>query len=329
MYFGLAKCAGLSASLTAKGQNYFIFSGHSQEASSIPIFVLYMKEKKEKNQIIEKLRNKYRLVILNDETFEEKLSLRLSRLNVFVVVGVTTVLLVALTTIIIAFTPLREYIPGYSSTALKRQAMENALRVDSLERILHNYEQYMMIVQGIVNGEPVNFDTGDTAGVAQPDEEAFAISSADSALRQEVEDEDRYNISRKTHSGGKNILENYTFFPPLQGVVTDDFNPTKGHFGIDIVSGEDEPVLCTLDGTVIFSSWTSDAGHVIAVQHSGDLFSIYKHNSVLLKKQGDRVMAGEAIAIVGNSGEQTTGPHLHFELWFNGSPMDPAKYMNL
>jgi murein DD-endopeptidase MepM/ murein hydrolase activator NlpD len=288
-----------------------------------------MKEKKEKNQLLERLRNKYRLVILNDETFEEKLSLRLSRLNVFVVVGVVGVLLVALTTIIIAFTPLREYIPGYSSTALKRQAMENALRVDSLERTLRNYEQYMMIVQGIVEGNPVSFETADTQGVAPPEEQDFTVSSADSALRDEVAQEDRYNISRKPVSSGRNILENYTFFPPLKGVVTDDFNPSNEHYGVDIVSGEDEPILCTLDGTVIFSSWTSSSGHVIAVQHAGDLFSIYKHNSVLLKSQGDRVQAGEAIAIVGNSGEETTGPHLHFELWFNGSPMDPTKYMNL
>ncbi len=287
-----------------------------------------MKQKKEQNKLIEKLRNKYRLVVLNDETFEEKLSIRLSRLNVFVLAGVIGVLLIAGTTILIAFTPIREYIPGYSSTSLKRQAMENALKVDSLEREIQNYEQYLRIVQGIVSGEPMTFESGDTNSIDQPLEDDFVVSKEDSLLRENVEQEDRYNIGASPTNKKQNLLENYSFFTPLKGVITADFEARKDHFGVDIVSGEDEPILSTLDGTVVFSSWTSDAGYVIAVQHKGDLFSVYKHNSVLLKKQGDPVKAGEVLAIVGNSGEETTGPHLHFEIWFNGSPIDPTKYMH-
>lgn len=275
---------------------------------------------------VERLKNKYRLVILNDDTFEEKLSFRLSRLNVFVATGLSVITLIALTIILIAFTPLREYIPGYSSTSLRRQALENAMITDSLRRVIANQERYVEIINGVISGNLPEYDTADVVEPTGTDSIEMPPSREDSALREQVAQEERYNIFEDGTDQGSE-LANLTFFSPIKGVISGKFDPQTDHFAVDIVAAENEPILAVLDGTVLLSTWSSDEGYVIALQHAGGIISVYKHNSILLKEQGEVVQGGEAIAIIGNSGHLSTGPHLHFELWNNGIAVDPESYI--
>ncbi len=279
-------------------------------------------------KITEKWRNKYRLVILNDENFEEKLSLKLSRLNVFVIISLGSVILITGTIILIAFTPLREYIPGYSSTALKRQAYNNAIRVDSLETSLAQYQQYLNIIKGVVSDEPIEY-IGDTIERTPSNVTASAItlepSKQDSLLRLQVEQEEAFNLQGSDVRS--NPLLSYVFFTPVRGEIIQGFSPEENHFAVDIVTKTNEPVKSCLKGTVLFAEFSAQTGYTIVVQHANNLTSIYKHNSTLFKKQGDRVRAGEVIAIIGNTGELTTGPHLHFELWYNGQPINPEDFL--
>lgn len=277
-----------------------------------------------KKILTEKLRNKYRLVILNDDTFEEKVSLRLSRLNVFVVAGLSAILLVAGTTLIIAFTPLREYVPGYSSTALKRQSVQNSLKVDSLERQLAFNENYLSIIQGVISGELVEFETNtpDTNLTVGSDLES-GVSEEDRMLREDVDRESQFDVARDLTPHAAHL----NFTAPIKGIVNSNFDADIKHYGVDVLATENEPVLATLDGTVVFSNWSTGQGHVVCVQHADNLFSLYAHNSAILVAVGDRVEAGKAIALIGNSGRETTGPHLHFELWHQGKPLDPEKYI--
>jgi len=287
-----------------------------------------MKAENDKKKLREKLRNKYRLVILNDDTFEEKLSLKLSRLNVFFIVGFASIFLVASTILLIAFTPLREYIPGYSSTALRQKALELVQTTDSLENQLSYNQRYLLNIRNIVEGKPT-IDFSDTliADSTIQAELSKETSPEDQALRAFVEEEERFNISG---SADKSVIDpvSFSFFSPIKGLVSNIFNPGEDHLGVDIVAGENEVIKSVQDGIVIFSEWTSETGHVIIIQHPGDFISVYKHNSALLKEQGELVKAGEPVAIIGNSGELTSGPHLHFELWFDGNPVNPENYVN-
>jgi murein DD-endopeptidase MepM/ murein hydrolase activator NlpD len=155
----------------------------------------------------------------------------------------------------------------------------------------------------------------------------LTASEKETQFREQVEEQDRYNLNNAMSDTRMSEISNYYFFTPLKGKVTTTFNPALKHYGIDVVAPKNEAVKSTLDGTVIFAGWTSETGHVIQIQHSNNLVSLYKHNSVLLKKEGEEVKAGEAIAITGNSGELTTSPHLHFELWYDGKPIDPQELM--
>ncbi|MCO6500763.1 MAG: M23 family metallopeptidase [Vicingus serpentipes] len=283
---------------------------------------------KEKPKKFQKLKNKYRLVILNDDTFEEKISFRLSRLNVFVAAGLSSLVLIVLVTLLIAFTPLREFIPGYANVMIRKQGVENTLKLDSLTTVLKQQEMYIENIRHIIQGNPIQFDqttivdTSVNYGLITniPVEE-------DSLLRNMVETEEKYNLFSVAGSTSGNNISSFTFFKPLKGIVTNRFNVKKQHFGIDVVAPKNEAIKATLDGTVIFAEWTAKTGYVIQLQHSNNLISVYKHNSVLHKEVGNHVKAGEVIAIVGNSGELSTGPHLHFEFWYNGIPINPEDYM--
>lgn len=286
-----------------------------------------MAKSKERQKYIDRLKSKYRFNILHDESFEEMWSMRLSRLNVIAFFGGIAILIITLVTVLIAFTPLREFIPGYPDGSTRRNIVINALRVDSLERELKQWKNYYSNINEILRGgEPKSI-------VSKPDsaikykEIRFTRSVEDSLLRLQIEEDEMYNLSvfdgRKTGNSIQNIL----FFTPVKGVITSTFNVQQGHFGVDVVAAPNEAVVAIADGTVTLSTWTLETGNVIQIQHDDNLISIYKHNSQLLKKQGTRVKAGETIAIIGNSGELTTGPHLHFELWHNGNPIDPQKYI--
>jgi murein DD-endopeptidase MepM/ murein hydrolase activator NlpD len=286
-----------------------------------------MTAEKEKRKLIERLRNKYRLVVMNDDTFEERVSLRLTPLGFLILLFVITTVMITLVVSLVAFTPLREYIPGYADVGMQKDLVNLTFKTDSMEKAMKNKQLYMdnlsMILSGTDSAEhPVNpRDT--TKQYAHLD---FRPNAADTALRNEIESMDQYSLSIGVkHKGG---ISGFFFFLPVSGKVTNAFNAAEEHFGVDVTANDDnEPVRATLDGTVISAGWTTGDGYVISVQHSDNLISIYKHNAALLKKPGEYVKAGDPIAIVGSSGEQITGPHIHFELWYNGTPLDPNEYM--
>lgn len=286
-----------------------------------------------KGRWYQKLRDKYRLIILNEDTFEEKLSFRLSQLNVFVMIGMLAIIFIFLTTYLIAFTPLREYIPGYNDANVQEELYELQLKSDSLEQAFKSKDLYIANMKKILLGEDgdetVPEIKNDTAGKKSYAGITIKKSKEDSLLRVEYEKSTKYNLTNQASSGNKSVsdVSMINFYSPVKGVVTNHFNPSNQHFGVDIVAKKDEVVKAVLDGVVIFSEWSSTTGHVISVQHGNNVVSIYKHNSRVLRKQGDRIRAGESIAIIGETGEFTTGPHLHFELWINNKPVNPVNYV--
>lgn len=274
-----------------------------------------------------KLLHKYRLVILNESTFEEKISFKLSRLNVFVSGTLFIIGLIGITTLIIAFTPLREYIPGYSSTALKRQATELTFKTDSLVSVLNYTNRYLDNVRKVLRGDIENSassrDSLFTPFKIDPTTVDLSPIKEDSMLRAEVALEDKYNLFERAGSNTNMVL-----FSPVSGSISQTFDAEQRHYAIDIVAPMGTPVKAITHGTVIFAEWTAETGYVMVLEHQNGLLSVYKHNGSLLKVQGDFVQGGEVIAEVGNTGELTTGPHLHFELWTNGTPLDPLNYID-
>ncbi|WP_373057242.1 M23 family metallopeptidase [Zunongwangia sp. H14] len=285
-----------------------------------------MGEKKNR-KFAKKLLHKYRLVILNEDTFEERLSFRLNKLNVFVIVTLSAILLIAATTYIIAFTPLKEYIPGYSSAELKERAANLAYTSDSLQNVIKLNNQYLGSIKGVLTGDldtdNLNRDSLLPPSEYEEDYEEVSPSKADSLLREEVAQEDKYNI---LPSATENI--NFSLIAPVKGSISEGFDPKDRHFAVDIVVARKSPVKAVADGRVIFSEWTAETGYVIIIKHGYDLLSVYKHNASLTKEQGDIVRAGEVIATAGSTGEYSTGPHLHFELWNEGTPVDPTEYID-
>lgn len=282
--------------------------------------------------LLKRIRDKYRLVILNEETFEERLSFRLSRLNVFVAIGILSIVLVFITTYIIAFTPLKEYIPGYTDVTMQRRIYELQLRSDSVQRAMRANERYLQDLRKVLGGEdledkreiPVDTTQGKTYKNITDKR-----SKNDSLMRADYENRSKYNLFQSGSDGSARAsqVRNLFFYSPLKGIVTSEFDAQKAHYGVDIVAGKNEAIKAIQDGTVIFAGWTVETGYVIALQHPGNIISVYKHNSVLLKKQGSIVRAGESIAIIGESGELSTGPHLHLEIWINGNPVNPKDYL--
>ena len=286
-----------------------------------------MSKDKKKNSFWNRWRFKYRFVILNSENFEERLSFNMSRLNVFLLTCVTVTLLIGGTALVIAFSPLREYIPGYTSTDIRRQMVTLNQLSDSLNTELINRERYLQNIKNIIEGR--NIDTSQVEIVppnSTLEDINFEKTPEDSLLREQVEAEEKFNFFGYTNVDNQSI-EKLLFFLPVKGLVTESFNIEDEHYGVDVVTKENELIKSTLNGVVVMSSWTSETGHVIAIQHENNLLSVYKHNSVLLKDQGEKVEAGEAIAIIGNSGKWSSGPHLHFELWYNNKPVDPEQYI--
>lgn len=272
-----------------------------------------------------KLLHKYRLVILNEETFEERFSFKLNRLNVFVFSTLFAFFLIFATTFIIAFTPLREYIPGYSSTGLKKKATRLAYETDSLRKILLVNEQYLTSIKKVLTGDvkTVDFNKDSIIEVAKTDPTVLIQTSRkDSLLREKVAKEDKYNPLIADND------QQYTLFAPLKGTISQNYDAKAKHYAVDVVAAKGSPVKAVADGTVIFAEWTAQTGNVIILKHNNNLISVYKHNATLTKEQGELVKGGEVIATVGNTGEFTTGPHLHFELWRDGYPIDPTNFID-
>jgi murein DD-endopeptidase MepM/ murein hydrolase activator NlpD len=277
------------------------------------------------------LKNKFRFVVLNDETFEEKFSLSLSRNNVWVFLGVISFTLIFLTASAIIYTPLKYFIPGFGDYNYRGQILQLQVKTDSLQDALQARALWLENIANVASG---NIDTTrPKANVNGKIDKAHIklndIAPEDQELRKQVEEEDNYSLSYGSaqNAGAVDEVKQMHLMDPVEGFVTEDYDKLKEHFGIDIAAKEDAPVKSVLDGKVISASYTLETGYVIEVQHKNDLVSIYKHNSKLLKKPGNFVKAGEVIAFVGNTGTLSSGPHLHFELWHDGRSLNPKDYI--
>ena len=270
---------------------------------------------------------KYKLTITNEDTLEEIVGIHVSKLNGVSVLlsAVTVIFLIA--SLIIAFTPLRNYLPGYMNSEVREQVVLNALRADSLQWVLERQRMYIMNIQDIISGN-VKVDSVqsiDSLTVIRS-EELMERTQAEDEFRKQYEETERYNL---TTIDNASVVTGLVFFRPTRGMVTSEFDANTKHFGIDIAASPNESVLATLDGTVILATYTAETGYLIQVQHGQNLVSVYKNCGSLLRKVGDVVKAGEAIALVGKAGEKTGGPHLHFELYMNGVRKNPPNYVGI
>jgi len=284
-------------------------------------------EKERKRDKLKKLfQNPYRIVIFNDSNLH---IMRQVRFNAKTMLGALILAVIAIifgVTILIAFTPLREYIPGYPTGKMKQMLINNVLVVDSLEQEAQRRELYFKNFRAMLAGETPS-DTVIKRGVAvRPDQVQFRKYDHDSLFKEEIAQE-QMNLGFNSAPGSKTGVAGLLFFPPLNGMITGKHDLSNRHFGVDIVGKLNSRISAALDGTVIFAGWTIDTGYVIYLQHELNLVTVYRHNAELLKIQGDKVRAGEAIAIMGNSGKETTGPHLHFEMWLNGVSVNPEEYI--
>ena len=284
-----------------------------------------MVKKKRHKAFWSNIKFKYKLTIINENTLEEVVGLRVSKLNgISVLLSVLTVLFLV-ASVIIAFTPLRNYLPGYMNSEIRAQVVENALRVDSLQQLVDRQNLYIMNIQDIFSGT-IRVDTVhnmDSLTTVREDS-LMERTQREAEFRKQYEETEKYNLTSIT---ARPDIEGLIFYRPTRGMITEKFDADRKHYGTDIAANPGESVLATMDGTVILSTYTAETGYVIEVQHNQDFISVYKHCSSLLKREGDTVQAGEAIALVGNSGQLTTGPHLHFELWHKGRAVNPEQYI--
>lgn len=283
-------------------------------------------KKSNKGKLKKKLLSQYRLVVLNEDTFQERFAIKLTRLNVFLFGTVIAIVLILITTVLIAFTPLREYIPGYTSPLLQKRAIALEKKTDSLYQMAVLNDRYIASIKSALSGETsfesINKDSIFDSVEAEIPLSGLIPSKEDSLLREKVEKEDKYNLFESARS-----VKNFVFFPPVNGVVSSGFDATIQHYAVDIVVPQNTPVKAAADGRVVLASWTPDSGYVMVIDHGNQLLSVYKHNASLTKEQGDFVKAREVIARSGSTGELSTGPHLHFELWNDGSPIDPTTFI--
>lgn len=274
-----------------------------------------------------RIRFKYKLSFINEGTLEEVWAFRLSRLSAFISLAVFAFFLVAVTSLIIIKTPIRNYLPGYLDVEVRKEIMQNALRADSLQRMMEIQSLYLNNVAGILSGT-IQLDSIRRIDSLASNEMNYEIprSKEETEFVRDFEEEEKYNLSVLTDPG-KVPTEGVFFYKPVNGVVSSSYETDVQHYGVDLVAAPKESVLATLDGTVIYTGFDPNHGNVIQIQHKNGFISVYKHNELLLKEVGDHVVAGEAIALVGNTGEVSTGPHLHFELWYRGNPVNPEEYI--
>ena len=275
---------------------------------------------------VKKTRN-FRLTLVDDKTHKHLWSAHFTKVGFIVAIISALVMLSAAVFCVVAYTPVRTFIPGYPDAHSKRAAIQNAIRIDSLENVIYRWELYSENLRRVVEGqEPLKIDSLINAAQASRTATADAadLLSKDSLLREVVREEEEFGISARNKRDLP--IEGLHFFTPLKGVVSQEYDANI-HPYIDITAPAGSVVKATLDGTVIFSGWSEEAGNTIQIQHESDIISIYKHNEKLLKKVGEKVTAGAPIALVGNTGDISTGTHLHFELWHKGETVDPTLYI--
>jgi len=283
-----------------------------------------------KRSFFTKLKDRYRLVILNENTLDNVWHTVLSRMSFITWISFICLFLIITGVIFVSFSPLREYIPGYPNENIRWVYLQNAIKMDSLEKQISIRDDYIKNIRLVLKGKHTYSHINKTDSSLIIPKVKLKKEKFDSVLRDQVKEEEQYDVSPNNNNFNKKNdfeLNKLHIYCPLKGSVTNLFNAKGSHYGVDIVSNLNEPILSVLNGTVIMTGWTLEAGYIIIIQHENNIISIYKHNSQILKRMGDRVLAGEAIAIIGNTGELTTGPHLHFELWHNGKPLNPRNYI--
>ena len=286
-----------------------------------------VKNKKQKKNSINKLTRSYKVVVSSEDTFEERLSFSTNKFNVFLVMTLYSIILIAFTISVVFFTQIREMVPGYSSSDLLTQAIYLTKKTDSLENELELNNTFYKSIENVLSGKTEQIIYKDTLAVSNEkdniDFQAVLTNAEDSMLRKYVEEEDKFNLTKN-----ELVIENKMFVSPVKGQITQKFDPLNNHFALDILVDTGTPVKSILEGKVIFSEWSVDTGHVLIIDHGDNIISVYKHNSKVLKTQNNFVKAGEVIAYSGNQGTLSTGPHLHFELWKNGTPINPEPLFN-
>ncbi|MBP7821858.1 MAG: M23 family metallopeptidase [Saprospiraceae bacterium] len=306
-------------------------------------------EENKKVKLLDRLRVTFRMVLLNDETFEELGSYKLTPLNVYIAISSILVAFAIIVTLLIVYTPLKRYIPGYGGAYATSQIESLSNKVSKMEKELKAYKTYTENIKKAITGDVENESDVSSSSNSKVTVEKVERVKEDEMLRKEIEREEKLGtkVSKEEEEGAVNMpttassgspsqshskntpLEMMIFTAPLKGELSLSFKPDIDHFGVDIVAPKNTPIKACMDGYVLSSDWTLDAGNTIIIQHANNVVSVYKHNSELLKKAGSFVKTGEAIAIIGNTGKLTNGPHLHFELWYNGKPVDPKTYINL
>ena len=286
-----------------------------------------VKNKKQKKNSINKLTRSYKVVVSSEDTFEERLSFSTNKFNVFLVLSLYSIILIAFTISVVFFTQIREMVPGYSSSDLLTQAIYLTKKTDSLENELELNNRFYKSIENVLSGKTEQIIYKDTLALSNEkdniDFQAVLTNAEDSILRKYVEEEDKFNLTKN-----ELVIENKMFVSPVKGQITQKFDPLNNHFALDILVDTGTPVKSILEGKVIFSEWSVDTGHVLIIDHGDNIISVYKHNSKVLKTQNNFVKAGEVIAYSGNQGTLSTGPHLHFELWKNGTPINPEPLFN-
>ena len=286
-----------------------------------------MKNEKQNKTFLKRIFNDYKVVVSSEDTFEEKLSFKANKINAFIIMLLYSIILIAFTISIVFFTQFREMVPGYSSSDLLNRAIYLTKKTDSLEQQIALNNKFYKSIEDVLSGNVDEFVSRDELSIdsnlINPDIFTISPNLQDSILRQYVENEDKFNLTNN-----ELVIENKMFFSPIKGEITQSFNFNENHFAIDIAADIGTPVKSVLDGKIIFSEWSLETGYVVVIDHGENIISVYKHNSKTLKEQNDFVQAGEVIAYSGNQGNLSSGPHLHFELWKNGTPIDPEPLLN-
>ena len=286
-----------------------------------------MKNEKQNKTFLKRIFNDYKVVVSSEDTFEEKLSFKANKINAIIIILLYSIILIAFTISLVFFTQLREMVPGYSSSDLLNRAIYLTKKTDSLEQQIALNNKFYKSIEDVLSGNVDEFVSRDELSIdsnlISPDIFTISPNLQDSILRQYVENEDKFNLTNN-----ELVIENKMFFSPIKGEITQSFNLNENHFAIDIAADIGTPVKSVLDGKIIFSEWSLETGYVVVIDHGENIISVYKHNSKTLKEQNDFVQAGEVIAYSGNQGNLSSGPHLHFELWKNGTPIDPEPLLN-
>ena len=285
-----------------------------------------MPKERKRDKIKKLFQNPYRIVIFNDLNLHIIKQIRFNAKTLVMSLVFAVIFIIVSVTVLIAFTPLREYIPGYPTGKMRQMLIRNVLIVDSLDLEIQRRDKYFNDFRAMMAGE-TPLDTAVKRGTeVKRDQVQIKKYDHDSLFKDEIAQE-QTNLGISSGSVTRGGVAGLLFFPPINGMITGKFDSSNGHFGVDIVGKLNSRISAALDGTVIFAGWTIDTGYVIYIQHEQNLITVYRHNSELFKIQGDKVRAGEAVAIMGNTGKETSGPHLHFEMWLNGQSINPEDYI--